>query len=611
MENININNLNNNEIKYINEYLSKLQSYPMLLLLIFITMSIFCILYFIYPNIFEQSFVIELIISFVIVNILTTLILSIKDTYSNQKTYNVIYIMAIILMFTLLNEYMNYANQNNRPLIWTILIFLIIYGVGSKLYLSKLKLLDMTLLNVLPDLKKIYNGRFNWTLIAISIIMIIGIMITIFPTILQQYAGFISIGIVFILIISIVMIFIYQSQLNNPIDILNFDSTIKQDSWRHVFTNGLYIFLGIMIVSIILYLLFTYIISNTSSALDVEYNSIVTILLHVIISTIIIYIIYKLLSTSKDSNIQNMLSSMMQLLYKFLIFIPNILLVSYKYIMSQISSLGRLGSITDFYILGFILLGIAIYVSFEKFLHPFIKNNFNLQGGMQLINQPVRTNSLLNIASAYQLTNKKIRKYKYNYALSFWVYIDSFAPTTHDVISILSYGGNPNVSYDATNNELLFTVKQISQKRVNKDLEYNTEIENNFNEFYNTQDFKQETEIPNELDKHGNMILYKEKNIKMQKWNHYVINYAAGTMDIFCNGELVKSVNNVVPFMDQDMLTVGSDNGANANICNLIYFDKVLDITTINTLYASLKNQNPPCNNTSKVDIIKLPIVKL
>ena len=45
-----------------------------------------------------------------------------------------------------------------------------------------------------------------------------------------------------------------------------------------------------------------------------------------------------------------------------------------------------------------------------------------------------------------------------------------------------------------------------------------------------------------------------------------IINYQEGTMDIFYNGDLVKSVGNIVPYMEFDLLSVGNSRGVNGEV---------------------------------------------
>lgn len=241
------------------------------------------------------------------------------------------------------------------------------------------------------------------------------------------------------------------------------------------------------------------------------------------------------------------------------------------------------------------------------------------QGGLQLVNNPISTNVLTNVATYETLNNSGL--YNYRFALSFWFYIDSFPSSTSEPyfkpLPILSYGDNPCVKYYSHTNSIIITVKQ---KTENSDivssiqnLESNIKTENieKWNKFQDKIksgiEMVKTLPISNEDDENGNRIIYQKKGILLQKWNNIVINYNGGTLDVFYNGELVKSAIEVVPEIKKDMLTVGTNNGINGSVANILYFDHQLNYLTVNTLYTMLKNKNPPTISTIDETLIPLP----
>jgi hypothetical protein len=269
---------------------------------------------------------------------------------------------------------------------------------------------------------------------------------------------------------------------------------------------------------------------------------------------------------------------------------------------------------------------------------PFLKKKYLQQGGKQLINQPVPTDNLTNVGSyeslgvadkipyygsldeADKYNYQNGTKFSYQYAISFWFYIDSFPPSTNasysKIVPILSYGDNPAVKYSSENNTIYITVKQTTDTTSIIDNIHTKEKEiepDTINKWKNVQEqIKTSIEdvklmpFGNDIDAEGNRIIYTHPDVLLQKWNQIVLNYNGGTLDVFYNGKLVKSAIEVVPYMKLDMLTVGTENGISGNIANLIYFNKPLDIVTINTLYTSLKDTNPPSIPDNNYTVIPL-----
>ena len=91
-------------------------------------------------------------------------------------------------------------------------------------------------------------------------------------------------------------------------------------------------------------------------------------------------------------------------------------------------------------------------------------------------------------------------------------------------------------------------------------------------------------------------IIYKTNKLPLQRWNHIVLNYSSGTLDVFINKKLVASKINVAPsYLDTlPNISVGEDNGISGGICNVIYYQDPISLTKIEQIYDALKDKSPP-----------------
>jgi hypothetical protein len=82
-----------------------------------------------------------------------------------------------------------------------------------------------------------------------------------------------------------------------------------------------------------------------------------------------------------------------------------------------------------------------------------------------------------------------------------------------------------------------------------------------------------------------------------QKWNHIVFNYYENNVDLFINGNLEKSMdlkNSPIHILPTDVISVGTANGINGSICNIVYYDVPLTKTKISHIYNMNFMKNPP-----------------
>ena len=152
-----------------------------------------------------------------------------------------------------------------------------------------------------------------------------------------------------------------------------------------------------------------------------------------------------------------------------------------------------------------------------------------------------------------------IRDTNYHYGISFWVYFDTNIVQNNKQIergTIMSYGGNPELYFDYTTKELILQCQSA---------------ENN-----------QESDI-----------LYRSDSILYQRWNHFVINYNYGTLDLFINNNLVGSYKNITPFIDVSTHNLAFGDSTNTldscGICDIRFFNIPITLSKVESLYVSGK----------------------
>jgi len=342
----------------------------------------------------------------------------------------------------------------------------------------------------------------------------------------------------------------------------------------NLFKRSLLALFGIVISSLIIYWL-VYTIQNFSGSSS---QSITSLVLNILLVIIILGLVYKTLFVQLPVGNSNK-NAFFSLIVNIIFYIPCIFSDFIDYIRNIAS--GRSNESYPLISSLIMLIGAIILVVFY-FEMPLALNLFNLQGGKQLVNKPVYTNTIYSLGNYEELNGST--NFNYEYAISFWVFLDAMPPNTspayNTFTSLLNFGNKPNVLYNAKTNTLIVTMQQKDLKNVtnNKLIDF---------------------------DDNGNRILYKNDKVLLQKWNNIIINYSGGILDIFLNGELVKSDIGVVPYYTIDNLTIGQENGINGGICNVIYFSKPLNSSKIYYLYNTVKNKTPPVLNESNVTVLK------
>jgi len=500
---------------------------------------------------------------------------SLQRDYISEFNINYERIKTVILMFCLITSYIIYYNIDPGGYIskyfgYTLLLTIIIAVFGFLYLITVLTLPDKLLSLAKGD--KTYNFLENFSKFSVYGSLLFVIFLIVITVLISTYpGGFFTdkttagSSIIFILIICILWSILLMVNLFPEFT----DKSISIDK-MNIFKRALLVLFGIVISGLIIFWI-VYNIQNLSGE-----SSIISLILNILLVVIFLGFIYKTFFVKLPAG-NTKKNAFFDMIINLIFYIPCIFSDFFDGVGNIITGQYNTSSAGSLLML---LLAIVLLVIY--FTIPSLFNKFSLQGGQPLVNKPVYTDTMYSLGTYEDLNGSST--FDYQYAISSWIYIDAAPPSTNSsyskFTSLLNFGNKPNVLYNASEHTLMITMQQ-------KDLEKTTQ--NKLTDF----------------DNNGNRIIYKNTNVPLQKWNNFIINYNGGVLDIFLNGELVKSEVGVVPYYTLDNLTIGEINGIKGGICNIVYFRRALTRSNVYYLYNTVKNKTPPVTNDSNITILK------
>jgi hypothetical protein len=468
-------------------------------------------------------------------------------TYNYINHFNVNYerIKTMILLFCLITIFIIYYNIDPGGYIQKYfgysLLLTIIITVFAFLYL--IVVLTLPSENTNANFLNNFSGFASYGSIAFLLFLV-----TITITILTYPGGFFkdktmsAFGMIMILIISILWATFLGATL--------FPEGLDANNKVNLFKKSLLILFGIIISGLIIFWI-VYNVHNLTSS-----SGILTFTLNLLLVAIVLGLIYKTINVRLPFGNSNK-NAFFNMLIHIIFYIPCLFNGFFdsigKFMVGEYNST-TMGSL--------LMLITSILLIIGYYQIPFLFNKINIQGGKQLIDNPVYTDSLQSLGTYQELNGSDT--FDYQYAISCWIYLDAVPPNTNSsyakYTSLLNFGRKPNILYNGEKHSFMITMEQ-------KDL---------INKTHNKL---------TDFDEQNNRIIYTNEDILLQKWNNVIINYNGGVLDIFLNGELVKSAVGVVPYYTIDSLTIGEDNGIKGGIQNVVYFKKALTTSNIYYLY--------------------------
>tara|TARA_B110000483_G_scaffold126804_1_gene152291 strand:- start:1922 stop:3466 length:1545 start_codon:yes stop_codon:yes gene_type:complete len=375
----------------------------------------------------------------------------------------------------------------------------------------------------------------------------------------------------------------------------NNGDTTNKDSWWGIFVKKVFAFMGTVTAVICLILFTIWIVKKIPQVTNI--TSFVFKVLSIAGAGALVFMIFKkyLDSNQKSKNV-NFLILFLILIKDVIFYIPCLLISFVEYIKGQF----KITTKTEWLVLGGEIVFIAL-----AFIIPYIYQKIITHDGNILLENPHYLNNQYQLGHFQSLTpyNNDTRL-KYNYSISGWFNIFGMGPNTRSsyskFVDIINYANKPAVQYNASTNTLRIQTEIIKQRGIEERDEIHThnndsDILNNPHDILNNPhddiEHRRKIKIPIETEV---VDVYSTNNILLQKWHNIVINYDEGNIDVFLNGELVGTKSNISPHLKYDLVTCGQNKGVEGGICNVTYYNRILNNGEIVFNYKLLSQRNPP-----------------
>lgn len=364
----------------------------------------------------------------------------------------------------------------------------------------------------------------------------------------------------------------------------------NEESWWDIFVKKVFAFMGTVTAVICVVLFSIWIVKKIPQVTNI--TSFVFKVLSIAGAGALVFMIFKkYLDFDTDKR-----GKFLTLIKDVIFYIPCLLISFVEYIKGQF----KITTKTEWLVLGGEIVFIAL-----AFIIPYIYQKIITHDGNILLENPHYLNNQYQLGHFQSLSpyNNDTRL-KYNYSISGWFNIFGMGPNTRSsyskFVDIINYANKPAVQYNASTNTLRIQTEIIKQTGIEHRHEIHTHNDdesqsNNDSDILNNPhddlEHRRKIKIPIETEV---VDVYSTNNILLQKWHNIVINYDEGHIDVFLNGELVGTKSNISPHLKYDLVTCGQNKGIEGGICNVTYYNRILNNGEIVFNYKLLSQRNPP-----------------